>query len=141
MVTPNVREAERALNHEIHDDVDLLQIGTQLLDILQGSALLITRGSQGMSLFSKDSQPQHIPATARNVFDVTGAGDTAVSALAMALAAGATLFQAACLASTAAGIVVGKVGTASVTLEELQASVVGQTWVENSALPPRSERA
>lgn len=119
VVTPNVHEAERALNHQINSDSDLLEVAQRLLDILESSALLITRGSQGMSLFLNGAEVTHIPAVARNVFDVTGAGDTVVSALAMALAAGATLEQAARLANLAASIVVGKVGTATVTRDEL----------------------
>ena len=119
VVTPNVHEAERALNHEINGHSDLLEVGQRLLDILEGSALLITRGPQGMSLFLDGTEPMHIPAVARNVFDVTGAGDTVVSTLALALAAGATLQQAARLANLAASIVVGKVGTATVTRDEL----------------------
>ena len=119
LVTPNVHEAERALNHEINGDSDLLEVGQRVLDILEGSALLITRGSQGMSLFLNGAEPTHVPAVARNVFDVTGAGDTVVSALALALAAGAAFEDAARLANLAASIVVGKVGTATVTRDEL----------------------
>lgn len=122
VVTPNVHEAERALNREINGDADLLEVGRQLLELLEGSALLITRGPQGMSLFVNRARPVHIPAVARNVFDVTGAGDTVVSTLAMALASGATLEQAARLANQAAGIVVGKFGTATVTIEELMSN-------------------
>jgi D-beta-D-heptose 7-phosphate kinase/D-beta-D-heptose 1-phosphate adenosyltransferase len=119
VVTPNVHEAERAINHDIKDDADLLRVGQELLKILNGSAMLITRGAEGMSLLLNGADAVHIPAVARNVFDVTGAGDTVVSTLAVALAAGATLQQAARLANMAAGIVVGKVGTATVTLDEL----------------------
>ncbi len=120
VVTPNVHEAEQALNREIHSEADLLEVGRRLCVILEGSALLITRGAQGMSLFLDGGRTTiDIPAVARNVFDVTGAGDTVVSTLAMALASGATLEQAARLANQAAGIVVGKVGTATVTGEEL----------------------
>jgi rfaE bifunctional protein kinase chain/domain len=119
VVTPNVREAERALNREINSHADLAEVGRHLLGVLEGSVLLITRGAEGMSLFMDQVNPLHIPAVARNVFDVTGAGDTVIGALALALAAGASLDQAAQLANHAAGIVVGKVGTATVTVEEL----------------------
>jgi rfaE bifunctional protein kinase chain/domain len=122
VVTPNVYEAQRATNHEINGDVDLLAVGQQLSDLLPGSALLITSGPQGMSLFLNGSRTVQIPATARNVFDVTGAGDTVVSVLALALAAGATLEQAATIANRAAGIVVGKFGTETVTLHEVLAA-------------------
>lgn len=83
--------------------------------------MLITRGAQGMSLFVSDTGvgPLHIEATARKVFDVTGAGDTVASSLALALASGASLADAAYLATVAAGVVVGKVGTSTVTAAEL----------------------
>ena len=123
VVTPNVREAEQALNREINGRADLLEVGRHLLGVLQGGALLITRGSQGMSLFVNGADVTHIPAVARNVFDVTGAGDTVIGTLALALAAGIGLEQAARLANLAAGIVVGKVGTATVTVEELMAEL------------------
>lgn len=119
VIAPNIHEAGQAVNREINSDADLLEAGRQLSDPLEGTALLITRGSQGMSLFLNGAQMAHIPATARHVFDVTGAGDTVVSTLALALAAGAGLEQAARLANRAAGVVVGKVGTATVTLDEL----------------------
>jgi rfaE bifunctional protein kinase chain/domain len=120
VVTPNVHEAERALNRAITSDADLLKVGWHLVSVLEGSALLITCGSRGMLLFRKDAQAMHIPSSARQVFDVTGAGDTVVSALALALAARAPLEDAACLANRAAGVVVGKCGTATATIEELR---------------------
>lgn len=119
VITPNVQEAEKASNCEIKEDTDLLCVGQELLRLLEGSAILITRGSRGMSLFLQGAQPIHIPAVARTVFDVTGAGDTVVGALTLALTAGASLEQATRLANRAAGIVVGKVGTATVTISEL----------------------
>lgn len=122
VITPNVSEVQQALAQPIDSDADLLQAGQQLLDCLQGTAVLITRGPLGMTLFVKGAPSQHIPAMAQQVFDVTGAGDTAVSTLAMALAADATLEQATLLANCAAGIVVGKVGTATVSLAELTQS-------------------
>ena len=120
VVKPNVHEAERFAKQEITGESSLLDIGRQLAGILDGSAVLVTRGAQGMSLFRNGSPPAHIPAVAHNVFDVTGAGDTVISTLAMALAAGSTVEQATHLANWAASIVVGKVGTATVTLEELK---------------------
>jgi D-beta-D-heptose 7-phosphate kinase/D-beta-D-heptose 1-phosphate adenosyltransferase len=120
VVKPNLHEAGQLVKQEIHDDAALLEVGRQLIGMLDGAALLITRGAQGMSLFRHGLPPVHIPALARNVFDVTGAGDTVIGTLAMSLAAGATLEQAAQLANRAAGIAVGKVGTTAVTLEELQ---------------------
>ena len=118
-ITPNVHEVERALRCDITDDAGLAQCSGRLVELVDGSALLVTRGSQGMSLFRQGKEAVHIPAAARAVFDVTGAGDTVVSTLALALAAGAALEGAARLANTAAGIVVGKVGTATTTPQEM----------------------
>jgi D-beta-D-heptose 7-phosphate kinase/D-beta-D-heptose 1-phosphate adenosyltransferase len=120
IVKPNIHEAERLTKQEVTTDESLLDVGRALAKMLDGSAVLITRGAQGMSLFRSSHPPLHIPTVARNVFDVTGAGDTVIGTLALALAAGATLEQATHLANWAAGIVVGKVGTATVTLDELR---------------------
>jgi D-beta-D-heptose 7-phosphate kinase/D-beta-D-heptose 1-phosphate adenosyltransferase len=123
LVTPNVLEAERAANREVNGDDDLGPIAGQLRNVLDDSALLITRGAEGMSLFMNGDAPIHIPTVARQVFDVTGAGDTVIGTLALALAAGARMEMAVRLANIAAGIVVGKVGTAAVTPEELTRAV------------------
>jgi len=121
VLTPNLEEAGRAAGLLIADEDDLCRAGSDLLAKLGGSAVLITRGAQGMSLFVSDTGvgPLHIEATARKVFDVTGAGDTVASSLALALASGASLADAAYLATVAAGVVVGKVGTSTVTAAEL----------------------
>jgi D-beta-D-heptose 7-phosphate kinase/D-beta-D-heptose 1-phosphate adenosyltransferase len=119
VVKPNLHEAGQALNCELGDADSIRQGGGRLVELLDGSAVLITRGPQGMSLFVGGREPLHIPAEAREVFDVTGAGDTVAGTLAMALAAGAPLDLAARLASCAAGVVVGKVGTAAIQLTEL----------------------
>lgn len=121
VVAPNVQEAERAASRD--GATDLAEIARELMAVLDGSALLVTRGPAGMSLFCETEPPIDIPAAARNVFDVTGAGDTVVTTLAMALAHGVALEEAAELATEAAGIAVGKVGTAAVTLEELRAAI------------------
>ena len=89
-------------------------------NLLQGTAILITRGALGMSCFRHGSAPFHVPAVARNVFDVTGAGDTVISTLAVALATHATLEQGIAMASHAAGVVVERLGTATVTAEDLR---------------------
>jgi D-beta-D-heptose 7-phosphate kinase/D-beta-D-heptose 1-phosphate adenosyltransferase len=123
VIKPNLHEAERFAKQEVTGEASLLEVGGRLAKVLDGTAVLITRGPQGMSLFLPNAAPVHIPAVAHNVFDVTGAGDTVVSTLALALAAGAGLEQATQLANRAAGIVVGKVGTATVTLEELKRSL------------------
>ncbi len=125
VLTPNLEEAARASGLVIADEEDLCRAAKVLLGNLGGAALLVTRGAQGMTLFTADgpgADPAHIQATARNVFDVTGAGDTVVASLALALASGASLPDAAHLASAAAGVVVGKVGTATVSLAELAAA-------------------
>lgn len=119
VITPNLREAEQVTNRRVEGDGDLMDVGRALLKQLDGSALLITRSAEGMSLFVKGAKPLHIPSVARSVFDVTGAGDTVISTLALALAAGAPFAAAARLANYAAGIVVGKIGTAVTTIEEL----------------------
>ena len=91
-----------------------------LLERWQPRDLLITLGEQGMLLWSGGAGPCHIPTCAKSVFDVSGAGDTAIAILALALACGATAIEAAHLANRASGIVVGKLGTAVVTAEELR---------------------
>jgi len=125
VITPNNLEAGRALGMEITSEMDLRQAGATLLERFDFKAVLITRGEEGLSLFEKSSQVAHtlFPAEAREVYDVTGAGDTVIGVFALALAAGANFKEAAVLANHAAGIVVGKVGTATVTKEELMKSL------------------
>jgi D-beta-D-heptose 7-phosphate kinase/D-beta-D-heptose 1-phosphate adenosyltransferase len=124
-VAPNHHEAAAAAGAVIRSLDDLLRVGARLLKRLEADALLVTRGEQGMSLFERGGAVHHIPAVAQEVYDVTGAGDTVMSALTLALAAGATMREAAVLANHAAGVVVGKVGTAVVTRAELQAAMRG----------------
>ena len=119
LIKPNLREAELLSQREIQGEVELLDAAGRILRHLDGGAVLITRGSAGMSLFRRQSAPFHVPALTREVFDVTGAGDTVTATSAMALAAGATFEQATRLANIAAGIAVGKIGTTAVTLRQL----------------------
>jgi D-beta-D-heptose 7-phosphate kinase/D-beta-D-heptose 1-phosphate adenosyltransferase len=121
VVTPNHHEAQRAAGMEINNNNDLMQVGASLLDKYNFQALLITRGEEGMSLFERGKKISHthFSAQAKEIYDVTGAGDTVIGVLALSLAAKASLQEATCLANTAAGIVVGKVGTATVSQEEL----------------------
>ena len=119
IITPNVYELGEVCRREIEDESDLIRASQELCRQLDGTSILATRGAEGMLLFQAGAPPLQIPATARQVFDVTGAGDTVVSAFALALATGAGLAAAAQLANLAAGIAVGKVGTATVSLEEL----------------------
>jgi D-beta-D-heptose 7-phosphate kinase/D-beta-D-heptose 1-phosphate adenosyltransferase len=119
LVTPNHAEAEQATGMRIRTPDELDAAGARLLRRLGCGAALITRGEQGMSLYARGRAPVHIPATAREVFDVTGAGDTVIATIALADAAGANLVQAARLANLAAGVVVGKLGTATATPQEV----------------------
>ncbi len=122
IVTPNNNEASLASGVLINDKDSLKKAGKSLLKNHGIKAVLITRGEHGMSLFEKGSE-SHIPTVAREVYDVSGAGDTVVGAVALSLAAGASVKEAAVLSNLAAGIVVGKLGTATVTPKELLEAV------------------
>ncbi|HRY38348.1 MAG TPA: D-glycero-beta-D-manno-heptose-7-phosphate kinase [Smithellaceae bacterium] len=121
VITPNHHEAQRAAGLEIANGDDLLRLGETLLNKFDFQALLVTRGEEGMSLFERGRQIDHthFSAQAKEVYDVTGAGDTVIGVLALALASQANLKEATSLANHAAGIVVGKVGTSTVSREEL----------------------
>ncbi len=112
LVTPNQLEAEQATGLRLRGERDLLAAGRRILALLRCRAALVTRGEHGLTLFERGRPPLHVKAAAREVFDVTGAGDTVIAAASLALAAGASLAEAASLANLAAGVVVGKVGTA-----------------------------
>jgi rfaE bifunctional protein kinase chain/domain len=122
IVTPNHHEAGYAAGEEMQNGQDHIRVGMKLLQQYDFKALLMTRGEEGMSLFERNGRIRHtaFPAEAREVFDVTGAGDTVIGVLALSMAAGASFREAAYLANHAAGIVVGKAGTATVTREELK---------------------
>jgi D-beta-D-heptose 7-phosphate kinase/D-beta-D-heptose 1-phosphate adenosyltransferase len=121
VVTPNAREAMEAAGLPARTDAELEALGRSLLAGLGCPHLLITRGERGMLLLDRGGGALAIPAAAREVFDVTGAGDTVAATLALALAAGASVRDAAVLANRAAGVVVGKLGTAVVSREEILA--------------------
>jgi len=123
VLTPNHLEAIQAAGLHGEDEGVLLEAGRQLHQRLGVRAVLITRGERGMSLFEEGGHVTAIPTVAKQVFDVTGAGDTVVATLALALAAGAPMRQAAKLANYAAGIVVGLIGTGTVTPVQLQEAV------------------
>jgi D-beta-D-heptose 7-phosphate kinase/D-beta-D-heptose 1-phosphate adenosyltransferase len=123
VVTPNQLEAEQATGVRIRDAASLHEAGRKILKTLRCHAALITRGEQGMALFEQDRPPVEIATAAQQVFDVTGAGDTVIATLALAVAAGAAWPEAAMLANYAAGVVVGKIGTATVTPEEVLAAI------------------
>jgi rfaE bifunctional protein kinase chain/domain len=118
VITPNAHDAGQAANVHIENEQDLLEAATRLSVACDGAALLVTRGAAGMTLFNGSGRLD-VPTRARDVYDVTGAGDTVVAMLAVALGRNRTLQQAVTLANATAGIVVGKVGTATVTLDEL----------------------
>ncbi len=124
ILTPNTKEASLGSKIEIESENSLLKAGTTLLKRLKCKAVLITRGEQGMSLFERNGRITHIPTVAREVFDVTGAGDTVISTLTLAMAAGAPMVDAARLSNVAAGIVVAVVGTATVKPEELKKRIM-----------------
>jgi D-beta-D-heptose 7-phosphate kinase/D-beta-D-heptose 1-phosphate adenosyltransferase len=123
LITPNLAEASLASGIEIKDEKSLINAGKTLLKALSCDAVLITRGEQGMSLFEKE-KVTHIPTVTKDVYDVTGAGDTVIAAFTLAHATGASLKDAAVIANHAAGIVVGKVGTAVATPDLLRKSLV-----------------
>ncbi len=124
VITPNHLEAVQAAGLHGDDEATLLEAGRQLHQRLGCQAVLITRGERGMSLVEGGGKVTHIPTVARQVFDVTGAGDTVVATLALALSAGASMRQAAILANQAAGIVVGMVGTGTVTAAQLEEALL-----------------
>lgn len=119
-ITPNKKEASLAAGIEIVDDASLMVAGQKLLQDTPVQKVLMTCGKEGMVLFEHDKKPYRISAKARQVFDVSGAGDTVLAVLGAGFASGASFRQAAALANVAAGIVVGKVGTAPVSREELK---------------------
>jgi D-beta-D-heptose 7-phosphate kinase/D-beta-D-heptose 1-phosphate adenosyltransferase len=119
LLTPNTAEAQRAAGFPIQTDADAERAGRCLLNDAAVSAVLITRGADGMSLISSDAPPFHLASGALEVFDVVGAGDTVIATLACAIAAGGSLTEAATAANVSAGLVVGKPDTATVAPEEL----------------------
>jgi len=119
LITPNLSEFETVVG-ECPDDETLVAKGRTLIQDYNLEAVLVTRSEKGMTLIRKDQQPFHLPTRAREVYDVTGAGDTVISVLAASLAAGSSMEEATVLANTGAGVVVGKLGTATVTTEELR---------------------
>lgn len=129
LVKPNRLEAFAAAGLEDHllseaplENNELLEVGRVLLAKWNVASVLVTLGEQGMMLFERGKPPHHIPTRAREVFDVSGAGDTAIALLTLALASGHSLLEAAEISNHASGIVVGKLGTATLTPDELLAA-------------------
>ncbi|MFL2915687.1 MAG: D-glycero-beta-D-manno-heptose 1-phosphate adenylyltransferase, partial [Nitrospinia bacterium] len=119
VITPNLREISRSVPIKIEDKEDLGRAAEYLLNLTKAEAILITQGKDGMSLYQNKEQLISIPTVAKEVFDVTGAGDTVISVFSMAVFVGFDYQEAAWLSNMAASVVVGKVGTAVVTLEEI----------------------
>jgi D-beta-D-heptose 7-phosphate kinase/D-beta-D-heptose 1-phosphate adenosyltransferase len=122
VITPNLKEAAAAARDPIHATFDLARAVAALFPVVAPSALLITRGGEGMTLFELGRPERHLPAVVNEVADVTGAGDTVVAALSVALAAGIDLVDAAAIANIAAGVKVSHHGTWAVTAQELLAA-------------------
>lgn len=133
ILTPNFHEFETVVG-KCTSEQDLVQKGKALMQDLGLQALLITRGEQGMTLL-RPSQPElHLPARGREVFDVTGAGDTVIATLAAAIAAGHSMPEATALANLAAGIVVGKLGTAAVSAPELRRAIIAEQGAQRGVV-------
>ena len=125
IITPNHHEAGRFCGFEITDDDSLIRAGEYILDKLKCRSVLITQGKDGMTLFEADAEPCHIPTVAQKVFDVSGAGDTVISTLSLGLASGMIKESAAFVSNFASGIVVGEVGTSTVTATQLKEAIRG----------------
>lgn len=131
LLTPNRREAAEACNLDEGLSDAVAVAGKQLLSSLDVRGVLITQGADGMTLFRREAEDLHLSALARQVFDVTGAGDTVIATLATAVGAGASLDEAADLANIAAGLAVEQAGTTIVTLAELRPHLKNRTGQEN----------
>ena len=124
---PNKREVEKALNRRLENSQDVSGAGGELLQRLNAHSVLITQGEKGMTLFEKEGSSAHIPARARKVADVSGAGDTVISTLSLALAAGANVREASALANFAGGVVCGEVGVVPIERNALKEAVLKNT--------------
>jgi len=133
LLTPNLQEFEHVAGPCPSEQV-LVEKGRALIREQDLQGLLITRGEQGMTLLWGEQSAQHFPARAREVFDVTGAGDTVIATLATALAAGESLPAAVALASLAAGLVVAKLGTASISAPELRRAISADSGLQQGAV-------
>ncbi|MFU2046801.1 bifunctional D-glycero-beta-D-manno-heptose-7-phosphate kinase/D-glycero-beta-D-manno-heptose 1-phosphate adenylyltransferase HldE [Avibacterium gallinarum] len=126
LLTPNMSEFEAVVG-TCHSEDDIVEKGLKLIRDIELNALLVTRSEKGMTLLRLDQPPFHLPTEAKEVFDVTGAGDTVISVLATALADGRSFEESCYLANVAAGIVVGKLGTSTVSNVELENAIHGRT--------------
>jgi D-beta-D-heptose 7-phosphate kinase/D-beta-D-heptose 1-phosphate adenosyltransferase len=128
VITPNQNEASLATGMEIEGEEDLVEVGKAILERLNCHGALITRGEEGMTLFEQGGGVTHIPTVAREVYDVTGAGDTVIGAFSLALAVGASFLEAAVISNYAAGIVISKIGTATANREELENAIKNKVF-------------
>jgi D-beta-D-heptose 7-phosphate kinase/D-beta-D-heptose 1-phosphate adenosyltransferase len=128
VITPNHHEAAQGSGIAIASEKDLVRAGHKIIQDLDCESVLITRGEQGMTLFEKNRPPAHIPTVAREIYDVTGAGDTVIAIMTLGRAAGLSRLESAILANFAAGIVVGEVGTSAVSAEKLKDIVANGAW-------------
>lgn len=123
MLTPNAKETSESTGLPVRTRAEIMAAGRRLREELDAAHVLTTLGADGMALFSREGPIWHVPTMARQVFDVTGAGDTVIATVALALSVGFPLLDACVLANYAAGIVVGKVGAATASLEEVRAAM------------------
>ncbi len=133
LITPNMHEFEAVVGR-CSNDAQIVEKGMALIEKINLEALLVTRSEKGMTLLRRGAAPLHLPTHAREVFDVTGAGDTVIATLAAALAAGVPLDEATTLANFAAGVVVGKLGTATVSPEELHYAMREETPLQRGVI-------
>lgn len=134
LITPNKKEAAFAAQKSIETLEDLKEAGRKIIHHLQCENLVVTLGAEGMALFKKEGEFLKVPTFAKEVFDVSGAGDTVVSVLTLALSSGASLNEAVVLANYAAGVVVGKVGTATISALELKKYI----QIEKKRISPKN---
>lgn len=140
LIKPNLRETAVLSGIAIHSDADLARAAARLRRKLGGAAVVVTRGADGMTLFAGDGPGVRIATPRQEVFDVQGAGDTTIAALALALRAGASLFEAVVIANAAAGVVVGKIGTATASPQELLDALPASVAAARGARAAREER-
>lgn len=126
LLTPNTKEAGEGALMSVKSKEEVLEAGKRLFERLGSAHLLITLGADGMALFESPDKVRHVPSFARKVFDVTGAGDTVIATLGLGLASGNDLLTSTVLANYAAGIVVGQVGAATTSIDEIAEAV--STW-------------
>jgi rfaE bifunctional protein kinase chain/domain len=127
LITPNWQEALAAIAKS--PETSIQRVGKQLLDMTNCEWVLITQGAEGMSLFNRDGFSEHLPAVAKEVHDVTGAGDTVVSSIALCMASQFAMFDCIKIANLAAGIVVNKMGTSVVTIEEISKNILKHDYL------------